>query len=369
MNLVVSTIGTDSGLLWEQNLNASLTIIDGHNHTSGSGVPIPPSGININSDLTFGGNQATNLKAVLFTNQTSLATVNALYVVAGDLYYNDPTGAVQITLAGAVNATTSGISSGTASAAFSSGVLVVNSAANTPANIQVGSVLLGNNSAGSHFLTLAPPAAMAADFTLTLPSIPASQKIMTLDASGNIAAPYTVDNSTIAISSNQLIVKALGIGTPQLADDSVTPAKLDDSGSFTMASISATNAVFGNVAASTTLRYAGQNAVISNTNASNNLAVIRGYVQANAGGIYAGEGFSVSAASIGSGLVGVTYTTAFDSYPAVSVEVVSNGTLYFAIVKNDNTASACNIQFFDSTGTPLAGSTPEFHIHVIGKRA
>ena len=37
MNLIQSTVNVDSGLTWELNLNASLSIIDGHNHTPGSG--------------------------------------------------------------------------------------------------------------------------------------------------------------------------------------------------------------------------------------------------------------------------------------------------------------------------------------------
>lgn len=242
MNLPVSTIGVNSGLQWEQNLNSSLLIIDAHNHTSGNGAPIPSEGLLISSDLTFANNQATNMKAILFKDQSSLATLNALYTIAGDLYYNDPTGVVQITIGGAVNATSSGIVSGSASAAFSSGVLVVLAAASTPANIKGASLLMGNNVSGSHYLTLAPPAAMGSDITITLPTIPASQKIMTMDASGNMAAPYVVDNSTIEISSSTIQVKALGIGAAQLAASAVTTAKVADA-AITPVKLSALNQV------------------------------------------------------------------------------------------------------------------------------
>ncbi len=192
MKLVLSTVAVDSGLAWENNLNSSLTIVDGHNHTPGYGVQIPPAGLNISSNLTFQNNQATNMGAVVFTNQLSLSTLNALYTINGELWFNDPTQPVQITSGGAVNATSSGIASGTATAAFSGGVLVVNAASNTPANIEGGSILLGNNVANSKFLTLSPPASMATNITETLPTIPSATSFMQMDTSGNMSANVAV---------------------------------------------------------------------------------------------------------------------------------------------------------------------------------
>lgn len=195
MNLIESTIGIDSGLLWEQNLNASLTIIDGHNHSSGSGAQITPSGLNVNAPLTFSNQPAIDLQAVVLNPQISLATLYALYSIGNDLYFNDGvSNIIKLTSGGAVNATNSGISSGTATASFVSSVLVVNAAANTPANIQGGSILLGNNALNSKFLTLSPPSAMGANFNLTLPSLPVSNSFVFLDSSGNFGtktAPST----------------------------------------------------------------------------------------------------------------------------------------------------------------------------------
>ena len=161
MGLQQPTIGVDSGLAWETDLNANSSILDLHNHTPGNGTQIPPAGLNINSALTFNNQQATNLQAVVFTAQATLATLSALYEVGPNLYYNDGSGnVIQITSGGTVNATSSGITSGTATASFVSSVLTVNFASNTPANIKGGSLLLGNNSAGSNYLTLSPPNAI-----------------------------------------------------------------------------------------------------------------------------------------------------------------------------------------------------------------
>lgn len=229
LGLVLPTINVDTGLVWEQATNANSTTIDNHDHSPGSGAQIQPSGININSDFTFNNNSATDLTSIVFTPQISLSTLTALYVIGADLYYNDgASNVIRMTSGGTVNATSSGISSGTATASFVGSVLVVNAAANTPANIQAGSILIGNNVVNSKFLTLAPPAAMAANYTVTLPPLPASQKFMTLDASGNITAPWAVDNSTLEISANTLQVKALGIGNAQLGTNSVSAGKIQD---------------------------------------------------------------------------------------------------------------------------------------------
>lgn len=227
MNLPQSTVNVDSGLIWESNLNSALSIIDAHNHSPGSGVQITPNGLNINSSLSMSNNALTNIGSLVLTNQVSLATLNSVYAIAGDLYYNDgASNIIQITSGGSVNATSSGISSGSATASFVASVLVVNAASNTPANIQGGSILLGNNVAASKFLTLSPPSAMAANFSLTLPSQPAQTNLVTLDSSGNFAAVTNVDNSTIDFSGNNIEIKALGVGTAQLANAAVTPAKM-----------------------------------------------------------------------------------------------------------------------------------------------
>ncbi len=195
MSLIIPGVGSEAGPTYASDINSSLQLIDQHDHSPGYGVQITPVGLNINTDLTFAGNQATNVKAILFTNQASLATVNALYTIGGELWYNDPTNPVQITSAGGVNATSSGISSGTASAAFSGSgpyTLVINSAANTPASTQMGSVLLGNNTALSKFLTLQPPLAMAADYNVTLPPLATGTQYMTLGTSGSTATMGSV---------------------------------------------------------------------------------------------------------------------------------------------------------------------------------
>src|ERR1700689_114005 len=140
MNLVVPTVGEDPGPDWANNINADLAILDEHNHSNGQGVPVTPAGLNINTDLPLNGNNLTLVNSVRFNNLLatlpgSAPTLGVAYEALGNLYFNDAAGnVVQITKSGSVNATSSGISSGTATASFSGGVLVVDSNVNTPAN-------------------------------------------------------------------------------------------------------------------------------------------------------------------------------------------------------------------------------------------
>lgn len=223
MNLPNPVPGTDPGPDYANNLQSSLVIIDQHNHSNGSGVPINPNGILINADLPYNSNNATTLRSVRFLQQLtplSMSTdVACLYssVVSSnaELFYNDSSGnRIQVTSGGTVNATSSGISSGSASASFSSGVLVVNQATNTPGNIQLGSLLLGNNTAGSNFLTLKPPSAMGSSYSLTLPSIPASTQFVTIDTSGNLSTTTSVAATQIqnqGIQQAQLQARSTGV--------------------------------------------------------------------------------------------------------------------------------------------------------------
>ena len=234
MSLSVPTVGVDVGPTFAYQINTSLNILDAHNHSPGNGVQIPPSGLNINSALTFQNQQATNMGAVLFQDQTSLATLNALYTKAGELWFNDPTNPVQITSGGAVNATSSGISSGSASAAFSAGVLQVysNLSTSTPGNIQGGSLLLGNNVANSNFLTLSPPSLTGGGWTLTLPAIPGSTSFLTLDTGGNItgSVPATagITGSNIATAT----ITGTNIAAATLTDSLIEPAVAPGSTAF-----------------------------------------------------------------------------------------------------------------------------------------
>lgn len=372
MGMPVPVPGVDPGPDWADNYNACLSITDAHNHAPGSGNPISQAGITLVADdttfdsLNFNTSNAYNLRSVRFTDQVTalgLATdIGCMYEAGGELYYNDSSGnQVQITSGGSVNATSSGISSGTASASFVSSVLVVLRAAATPANIKGASILLGNNVANSKYLTLQPPNAMGADYSLTLPSIPAGTRIMTLDTSGNMAGAYSVDGSTITISSNVIGVPAGGIGTTQLAASSVTSAKVASNIDLPG------NLVTENAKA----------VVVSNTNASASLAVVRIRVTNSAfvATVISGEGATAAASLTDVGKCTITYSSAFADTPTVILtgegvrDGVGHPTGICVAQVSSNTSSSCVVSTYGESGGVISSASGTFGLIAIGKRA
>jgi hypothetical protein len=227
MNLPVPTVGSEPGPDYALDVNAALSIIDTHNHSAGSGVPVTPDGLSISSDLTFLDNNAIALRSARFQAQPAVLALaddlQCVYVTGVDLYYNDGNGnQVRITQSGGVAGSPGSISNLTspASASYVSGseTFVWQSNTNKPANLDGGFIKLRNNSTNSKALTLSPPAAMGSDFALTLPSLPVTTNIVTLDASGNFGAALNVDNSSLQWSSNTLAVKAKGVTQNMLAN-------------------------------------------------------------------------------------------------------------------------------------------------------
>lgn len=234
MNLTLPEVSETQGPDWAEEINTAFSGVDSHDHAAGQGRPIGPSGININADLTFNNYNITEPRTVrLYTNAAPLALgtdLGCLYRAAVDLYYNDGNGnQIQITSGGGVAGSPGNISNlvspASASYVVGSKTFVWQQDVNKAAHMDCASIILRNTTTSSNGLTLSPPAAMGSNFTLTLPSLPASTKIMVCDSSGNMGATYGVDNSTIEVSSNNLQVKDLGITTAKLGDEAVTQAK------------------------------------------------------------------------------------------------------------------------------------------------
>lgn len=215
------------GPAWAQYIQSCFIDIDAHDHSLGKGVQITPNGLNISSDLPFNSNNATVLRSVRFIAQSaplSLPTdIGALYESGVDLYYNDGAGnQIRITQGGSVTGATgtiTGLPSGTASASYAAGTFTFQSATNTPANLDVGNIIIRNDTLNSHGLTLAPPNALAADYEITFPLLPAVKGIVTLNSSGTMnvepdvpAAPSIITVDTSGNLGTQLQPYSITVG-------------------------------------------------------------------------------------------------------------------------------------------------------------
>lgn len=243
MSMPVPVPGVDPGPDWANNITACFSIVDSHNHTPGSGNQITPSALNINSDLSFLVNNAVSVRSIRFyPNPSALSGVldlGCIYEAGVDLYYNDGNGnQIRITQSGSVagsSGTITGLPSGTASAAYSSlqGTFIFQQATSTAANLDAASYVLrypgSYPTPSGNYISLQAPTSLSTGYALTMPALPAQQNIMTLDSSGNISAPWNVDNVTLQVTSNLLNVKAipaLTVDTAQIVDGAVTLPKL-----------------------------------------------------------------------------------------------------------------------------------------------
>ena len=105
-------IGTTTGPQWATDLNSSLDAVDDHDHSTNKGIRITPAAVNINADLEYNQNSATELKNVIFDSSVTAATTSySVYQASGNLYWRNGSGtAVQITTGSAVNAGAGSIS-------------------------------------------------------------------------------------------------------------------------------------------------------------------------------------------------------------------------------------------------------------------
>lgn len=113
MTLILPTPSATLGPLWATQLNTALTLVDAHDHSTGKGVKVTPSGLNINTDLSFQSNSLTLVKTVAFDSQSATlasSNIRSVYSVSGDLYYNNGSGTpVQITSGTSVQSSASTI--------------------------------------------------------------------------------------------------------------------------------------------------------------------------------------------------------------------------------------------------------------------
>lgn len=277
MSMPVPIVGQDPGPQWATDINSCLGIIDQHDHSAGLGVQITPGGININSALTMGNNLLTNAAGIEFSAQSVTPANGTVYVNGSDLYFVDGVGNnIRFTqsgsLAGAAG-TITGLPSGTASASYAAGVFVFQSATNTGADVDGRSFILRNNTASSNGLTLSPPNAMGANYTITLPALPASSKFLSLASDGTMSAVWAVDGITLEVSSNSVQAKDGGISQPKL----YTRAVSTTAGAGDIAQAAASGSGGGAQSTSTTPSQIGNQSVTIVTTGRPVLIMIAGF--------------------------------------------------------------------------------------------
>lgn len=251
MSLPVPVVGVDAGPDWATNINACLSQIDGHSHSAGSGVPITPSGLDINSALSFQSNDATNVRSVRFQPQSApigdVSDIGCIYEAGGDLYYNDSSGnQIRITQSGSVagaSGTITGLPSGTASAAFVSGqgTFVFQKSTSTGGNVDIGTLILRYGGSyptpSGNYISLQVPSSISSGYSFTLPAaLPAASNALLASNTAGVMSYINPDGSTIAVAAGVLLVPNKGITNLELGSGAAelgATATADGSGGVT----------------------------------------------------------------------------------------------------------------------------------------
>jgi len=249
MNLVLPTVGPTGqvGPTWATNLNDAFNLVDAHDHTTGKGPKVPVAGLSINADLSIGGFNLTNVNTTKYNSLGSaLASsfTNSVYVVGGELYFNDGSGTdVQLTSGGAINVASLGTITGdystsTADLNYSdtTKTFTFKQSATETAFISCGSISIFENVASAKFTRIQNTTSQASDQTITLwAALPGSTLPVKLSAAGVLSSATidTADITNLAVTAGKIANTTItqtqmanaSIGTAQLIDANVTQAK------------------------------------------------------------------------------------------------------------------------------------------------
>jgi len=192
------------GPTWATDINTNSSTLDTHDHSAGKGVPITPSGININSDFSVQNFTLTDAKSVRFVSQTaSIAGTGAqdVYVKNGDLFYARGGTDVQITNGGSIAGASGSIAGlvSPASCVFSGQQYSFFYDAGTYADLRCRDLTLSTNGGNTVKITQAS----TASYTCTLPASPPSTSTQ-LVAMGTTGALSTPANPTLGDASSVL---------------------------------------------------------------------------------------------------------------------------------------------------------------------
>lgn len=224
MSIVLPSLGGDSGI-WDDEINAALTLLDAHDHTSGKGPRVPVSGLNINADIAFGGNGATGLGLAAFNARAALTTgARSLFVNSADneLYWRTNGGTnVKLTSGTSINTSLVGGIVGDyaavgAEVAYDDAgdryTFKQQGGSKPWARVACGGLRLFEfNTTEALYTAILANSGLGASYDITLPAaLPGSQSLVVIDAAGAMAFTNTI---TSTLTLTQANVTTMG-GTP-----------------------------------------------------------------------------------------------------------------------------------------------------------
>ena len=205
MGLTKPGVNTEPGPDWATQLNSSLDTLDVHDHSSGKGIKITPTGLNINSDLDIQDNDLLNVNHIRLSNTTG-SGIDGVYQNGGNLYWRNNAGVdVQITAGNTINVGSLGTIGGDYSTDPNNPLITFTTATGNydffkdtigspiAGGINCGDLTIFEEAAGTNGISIISPSSLAAAYTITLPSAQAASNNSLISVSAAGAWNYTRD--------------------------------------------------------------------------------------------------------------------------------------------------------------------------------
>jgi hypothetical protein len=262
MGFTLPVVGA-SGDVWGQILLDALEDIGAHDHSTGSGVPVKPSGLRINADLpmAYNGTQyaLTTVKAIDFTPAAPADVSSYLHAVFasstdGNLYYrNGSSTNVKITDGNTLNFTVGGAIGGDYVSADALLAYVESDNAYTfkktgsprPwSDIRAGNIdIYETATTASTRVRMASPSALASSYVVTWPAaVPAGKRLVQSSSAGTLTFENTgVTSITMAADAD---VTVSGTGDFPHGDRKINQAGDGVTASGTLSPAVASNVVY-----------------------------------------------------------------------------------------------------------------------------
>lgn len=351
MLLNLPIVGVEPGPQFAIDVNNAFTVVDGHNHSPGYGVPISQAGILLTGNLSYSGYSASNILSVILNSQSAApATVGTIYENGNDLHYINGAGLdIQMTNNSGIVGSPGSISgiSGTASVNYVSPTYSFYSATLTPANIAVAAISLANVTASSPTITISPPNPLSASYSWTLPganpTATGASSLLTVSNTGVLS--YTVaDNSSIEISGGVIQIAPQGVTQGDLAPRPLGSATGDIAVSASSGAVTVTNNFYSNVT--------NQLATITTTGRPVMLMWVpdgvfdgSSFVSSNSNELIVRIVNNSNSTIVGAAAIGVNITTQASITMLDTSVIGAPGTYQYVCQARTNSGSACLIEY------------------------
>jgi hypothetical protein len=196
MNLVLPIAGPtgEAGPTYATDINSALEKIDLHDHTPGNGASIKSSSVSVISNLIMGGYSLSSLGSIIFSDQSSYSIADAMYTIAGDLYFRDgANNQIRITAGGAISAGSFGGITGMDAYANVVYVPATKTFTFTQSTSKTAGVVVGNlgisyeGTTSQNPIFLQAPSGVVSSYSIILPAAVATSagSVLVSDTSGN----------------------------------------------------------------------------------------------------------------------------------------------------------------------------------------